>query len=173
MMLPVLPSALVDTDGEILTQAGWQTVCLTFHRKNPQTRTLCRQSDLFIKEKLDEGGDNIIYECPPGLIDSCCPVTVDGEHFASVFTVQFFHASLTEKDLERFRIRARKYGFNEADCLAAIKQVPIIPPDQHNKILSFLTMLAEMIMEMANQSITISTSEKKFRDTLGSINDGI
>ncbi|WP_163338578.1 PocR ligand-binding domain-containing protein [Desulfopila sp. IMCC35008] len=168
-----IPSALVDTDGEILTQAGWQTVCLEFHRKNPQTLTLCRQSDLFIKEKLDKGEDNIIYECPLGLIDSCCPVTVDGEHFASVFTGQFFHASLTEKDLERFRLQARKYGFNEADYLAAIKQVPIIPPDKHNKILSFLTMLAEMIMEMANQSITISTSEKKFRDTLGAINDGI
>lgn len=168
-----IPSALLDADGEILTQAGWQRVCLEFHRKNPKTLELCRKSDLFIKEKLNIGEKFIVYHCPLGLVDSCCPVMVGGKHIASVFTGQFFNAPLTENDLERFRLQAGKYGFNEVDYLEAIKQVSIIPPDKQNKILSFLSKLSEMIMEMVDQSTTIINKEKKFRDTFEAINDGL
>lgn len=167
-----IPSSLIEPEGKLLTQSGWQEICLDFHRKNPQTREICRKSDRSIKERLKSGGIQV-YQCPLGLIDCGCPVVVDGDHVATVFTGQFFHTALTEDDIERFRDQAQHYGFDEARYLDAVRQVPVIPPEKRDTILSFLSQLTEIIMEMVDQAKTIVNNERKYRLTFEAINDGL
>lgn len=168
-----IPSALLDHNGDILTQSGWQKVCLDFHRVNPETREICLQSDLAINRKIKKGETFIIYQCPMGLIDSSYPIIINDHHVASVFTGQFIHSPLTEDDLEQFRRQARKYGFEEETYLEAIRKVPVITPEKHNNFLSFLSQLTENIVTMATQSLVIAQSENKIRETMEAVHVGL
>ena len=62
-----IPSAIVNTDGEILTGARWQKICTDFHRQHPQVQKECIKSDTKIRKKLSEGEPFVIYKCPRGM----------------------------------------------------------------------------------------------------------
>jgi PAS domain S-box-containing protein len=46
-----IPSAIIDIEGNVLTGAGWQRICLDFHRKNPEAEKICIKSDSYIRGK--------------------------------------------------------------------------------------------------------------------------
>jgi hypothetical protein len=41
-----IPIALIDLDGHVLIQRGWQEICARFHRVNPVSRKNCIESGL-------------------------------------------------------------------------------------------------------------------------------
>jgi len=142
-----IPSAIIDMRGRVLAGAGWQRICLQFHRRHPEAQRLCVQSDIKVRAGAGPGRPFSIYECPHGLVDSCCPVVIEGEHLANVFTGQFLHVPPDEEMIGRFRAQAGRYGFDEADYLAALREVPVFSLRRHEAILAFLSGLAE---QMAN-----------------------
>jgi PAS domain S-box-containing protein len=150
-----IPSAIIDINGKVLTKAGWQRICFDFHRKNSASEELCIKSDTFISAEIDAGKPYVIYECPHGLIDSSCPIILDGEHIANVFIGQVLHEPLKYKSVDRFRKQAQLYGFDETDYLAALSEVPVLDIEKHKKIIELISQLAQQISQVALANLKI------------------
>lgn len=157
-----IPSGIIDVDGNILVAVGWQEICTEFHRKNPQTELLCRQSDCYIKNNLDLKQPYIWYKCANGLIDAATPIIVDGVHLANFFRGQFL---FEEPDFNEFRQRAKKYGFDERRYINALKKVPIYSKEKLDSIMDFIRQLAENLAHSGmNKLRLIDSQAETFRD---------
>ncbi len=162
------PSAIIDNDGNVLTATAWQDICTKFHRVNPECREECIKSDKYILEHLKEANPAVSYKCPHGLIDNATPIIIDGVHYGNYFTGQFF---LEEPDLDFFRSQAKKYGFDEAEYIDAVKRVPVWRKDQLTNYLYFIKGLIEVISSVGVKNLkeaeakkTLEESEMKFRN---------
>jgi ligand-binding sensor protein len=144
-----IPSTLIDLDGNILTTAdgswiaaGWQDICLNFHRKHPETLKKCVESDTKLSNGLRAGEKYSCYSCRNGLVDMAVPVYIGGKHLANLFTGQFLFES---PDKEFFKKQAEEYGFDEDEYLKTLSKVPVFSKEFINKGMGFLTNLASVI----------------------------
>jgi ligand-binding sensor protein len=152
-----LPTAIVDNESNILTLSGWQKICLKFHRANPATEKLCRQSDQYISSHLLDGDASVTHRCPMGLIDIATPIMIDGNYLGSVFIGQLF---LEQPDVEHFRSQAKEYGFDEEEYLDALSKVPILGREQLELNLAFIRKFTEMLGETGLKRLREMASEK-------------
>jgi PAS domain S-box-containing protein len=143
-----IPSAIIDMNGVVLTGAGWQRFCTEFHRKHTEAEKRCIDSDTHIRDEIQRGSPFVIYQCPHGLVDSCCPIIIDGVHMANVFTGQLLHRALDDADIERFRKQAALYGFDEDAFILSLKEVPVFTPEQHLSMLNYLSQFAMTVAKM-------------------------
>ncbi len=171
-----IPSAIIDMEGNVLSGAGWQRICTQFHRIHPEARKLCVASDVHIAEEISKGQPYAVYQCPHGLVDSSCPVVIEGKHVANVFTGQMLHAVPDAVSRERFRRQAKRYGFDVDDYLRALDEVPVYPIEKHQAILEFLSGFARQVagMGLANlraleQAKAAEESEERFRLVMDSL----
>lgn len=139
-----IPHGIIDIYGNIISGIGWQDICMKFHREFPQTRQLCHQSDQFINEHLHEG-NYVGYQCLNGLMDYGVPIIVEQQHVATLFFGQLLHEP---PDEDYFRQQARKYGFDEASYLEALRQVPIISKNKVASVMDYYTNLAQLLVSM-------------------------
>ncbi|MCG2583643.1 PocR ligand-binding domain-containing protein [Massilia sp. TS11] len=139
-----IANAVIDTNGVVLAQAGWQRACQDFHRKNPETCSRCIASDTALAQRMTRGEPYAVYNCLNGLVDTAAPIIVDGVHVANVFTGQF----LTQPpDMEAFRQRAKAAGFDEVHYLSAIAEVPVVPVERVEAVTSLYAQLASMLAD--------------------------
>jgi len=139
-----IAGAIIDLEGNILIGSRWQPICTKFHRINPETSAMCRESDTILAGQLLQGKEFALYECKNGLLDAAVPIVVGGESIANAFVGQF----LTKPpDAEQFRRKAKRYGFPVKEYMAALKQVPILDEARVPNILHFLKGYAELIAE--------------------------
>lgn len=157
--------ALLDNASQLLTGAGWEPVCLDFHRKNPHTCAQCLKSDRQILSHTSEV-PYLGYTCGNGMADYAIPVKVGGEHVATIMTGQVFHEV---PDLDFFQRQARRVGFDEQPYLAAVRQVPVVPRERMEDIMAFLTGLAQMV----GQHALTHLREKEARDELRKLNEDL
>lgn len=157
-----IPSAILDTDANILVAIGWQEICLNFHRVNSETELLCRQCDQYmgnhLKERLDNIEPYICYTCANGLIDAAAPIIIDGDHVATIFHGQFF---FEEPDIEQFRRQARRYAFDEEEYIKALAKVPIYSKAKLDSMIHFFLQLAEMLAEMGMAKLRLIESKER------------
>jgi PAS domain S-box-containing protein len=147
-----IPIGIIDAiDGSILIGAGWQDICVKFHRANPVLRQRCQESDNFIKNHLVEG-QACHYKCKNGLWDIGIPIMVAGCHLATMFLGQFFYEDETP-DLEDFILVAREFNFDQDDYLAALDRVPRLSHEKINDILEYNKALANFIADLAEHSL--------------------
>ncbi|AUB58065.1 hypothetical protein BK008_06920 [Methanobacterium sp. MZ-A1] len=160
-----ITSTLIDSEGNILTcadgtwvAAGWQDICINFHRKHPETLKRCLESDTHLSGNLTAGEKYSCYHCLNGLVDMAVPVYVGGEHLANVFAGQFF---FQHPDEDFFRKQAQKYGFNPEEYINDLRKVPVFDEDYINKGIKFLVELAEIIGEMGlKEKLLLETNEQ-------------
>lgn len=145
-----LPSAIIDTEGSILTATAWQDICTKFHRMNPNTEKKCIESDLHIGNRLTQSMSHVIYRCPMGLVDTASPIIIEGRHLGNVFSGQLF---MEAPDESYFKEQARLYGFDETEYLVAMRKVPILSREHLNRNLAFIVKLAQMLAEQGLQAI--------------------
>lgn len=136
------PSAIIDDEGMVLTASGWQEVCTKFHRLHPEAAKECVKSDQYIVNHLHEANPSVCYQCPHGLIDTAIPIIVDGEHYGSFFTGQFFFDT---PNLGDYRKRAEMYGFNESAYIKAVEKVPVWTKEQLDNYHFFVKGIIEII----------------------------
>jgi len=143
-----IPSAVIGSSGIVITQAGWQNICLNFHRKNPEAEKKCLESACQIKKRLNNGKPYVVHKCLNGLIDAAAPVVIAGEHAAYVTTGQLLFKKPDTNEREYFRRQAREFEFDESEYLEALSTVPIIPEDRVEAILDYLSSFAGMLAEL-------------------------
>lgn len=156
------PSAIIDTEGNVLTAAAWQDICTKFHRTNPESKVECVKSDQYILSHLQEANPAVSYRCPHGLIDSAVPIIIEGVHYGNFFTGQFF---LEQPDMTFFKERAKKYGFNEKTYLEAVRKVPVWTQGQLNNYLFFIKELIEVISGIGLKNLKEIETKKQIRES--------
>jgi PAS domain S-box-containing protein len=163
-----MPIGIIDAfDGTILVGAGWQDICVKFHRANPVSLQRCRESDNYIKNRLAEG-EACHYKCANGLWDIGMPIVVAGRHLATMFLGQFFYEG-EAPDREFFIRQAHQFGFDVDDYLTALDRVPVFSRDKVDYILEYDKALVAFIADLAEHALLkreadeiIRASERKF-----------
>lgn len=140
---------LLDLEGNIHVASGFSKICSHFHRKNEQTLKWCNHSDSVLA--LTEDDQNYkMYTCPNGMTDVAMPVRVGGRHIGNLFTGQLF---LKEPDLEFFKERAQKFGFDEEAYLQAVKEAPVIDEEELKRRIAFLSEMTQVIADLGYKNI--------------------
>ncbi len=160
-------TAILDLEGNVLSQSGWRQICTEFHRINKETAANCRVSDTVLAGELAKGEKFHFYQCLNGLVDVAVPIVINGEHLANLFSGQFF---FEEPNRGYFIKQAEKYGFNKKEYLGYLDQVPVVPKEKVITAMEFLHSMVELIVEMAGQQHTLTQlnntlqeNEEKYR----------
>lgn len=150
-----LLSAILDTDERVLVAAGWQDICVRFHRRHPVTLARCKESEAFIKSQLHRyEGRFFEYRCRNGLRDMAMPIVFDGEHVATFFFGQcFYEDEIPDPDF--FRRQAREFGFDEEKYIEALRRVPVYSREQMNNALELYSNLMNIITEMGTKKLVL------------------
>ncbi|MBV1758789.1 MAG: PocR ligand-binding domain-containing protein [Dethiosulfatibacter sp.] len=162
-------TAILDLDGNILSQSGWRQICTDFHRNNPEAALNCFVSDTSLSNKMITGEKYHFYECMNGLIDVVLPIVIRGEHIANLFSGQFF---FEEPDIVFFKKQAKLYGFEESAYLASLETVPVVSKEKVESAMDFLLAITQTIIEMTADKMeqieineAIRKSEVALRDS--------
>ncbi|MGD8910644.1 MAG: diguanylate cyclase [Chromatiales bacterium] len=117
-----IPGGLVGPHGELITQAGWLDACKLFHKATPETNRQCQESNIELMG-MARDGEIVCRLCENGLNDYATPLVIEGHQLATLFLGRVLDAP---PDLEFFRNRARRFGFDEEAYLRAIRAVPVV-----------------------------------------------
>ncbi len=149
-----VPIGIIDAiDGKVLVGAGWQDICVKFHRANPESRQRCIESDLAISQRT-RGGERYGCRCANGMWDIGIPILVHQRVLATLFLGQFFYEGEVP-DRAFFIEQARRYGFDRVDYLAALDRVPLLARSRVDEILEYNTHLARFLAEMAEHTLLL------------------
>ncbi len=141
-----IPVAIIDFKANVLFSSRWQRICTQFHRVDPTTCGRCIESDTLLATRLQEGKLYTIYACQNGMTDCAAPIIMEGKHVANVFIGQF----LTQApDESWFRRHAEEFGFDVADYLDALREVPVVNAERIPAILDMLIRMTRLITNLA------------------------
>ncbi|MGB3222687.1 MAG: PAS domain S-box protein [Desulforhopalus sp.] len=175
-----IPSAIFSIKGTFIAGAGSQRICSEFHKKHMEAKKLCLQNDIESVEKSCRTGCETVCNCPHGLMTACCPIALDGEPVAYVFTGPFLHEPVSDSMIKRFELQAKKYGFDEVDYISATKQVPVITYEKHLEILKYLKVYCEQVvgagfidLTRREKGKTTTPTKDLLRLTFDAVSDGI
>ncbi|NTV13588.1 MAG: PAS domain S-box protein [Desulfobulbaceae bacterium] len=160
-------TAIVDLHGKILIATGWQDLCSKFHRVHPETAGYCRESDLFLAEKV-EAGEYVTYQCKNGLWDVVTPLFIGGKHLGNIYTGQFFYED-APPDLKLFEAQAERYGFDKKRYMEALQRVPLVSRERVRTMMHFLVAFAEMTSKLSYGNLKLAKAileNKRIEDAL-------
>ena len=160
-------TAILDLEGNVVSQSGWRKICTHFHRVNPETAKKCLISDTVLANKMAKGEKFHCYQCLNGLYDVAVPIIIKGEHIANLFTGQFLFEKPDESFFEK---QAEKYGFDKEAYLEAIREVPIVSKKKVQVAMDFLLDVTKLISEMTLQkkeqielNVALKESEERYK----------
>jgi len=143
---------------EILVATGWRDICTKFHRAFPESAKHCKESNIYLSEKLKQLKELNIKPCGNGFVDGATPIVINGKYIAYLATGQV----LFEKpDIERFKKQAEMYGYDVDAYLEALSKVPVVSEDKFKNALSFLSDLAVTIAETGLKNLELEEKTVK------------
>ena len=171
-----IPTSIIDLDGNILVGAGWQIICSNFHRAAAASCKNCIESNTVLATGIKEG-EYKLYKCKNGMYDLATPIIIEGTHLGNLFMGQFFFNDETV-DFDYFKNQAALYGYNEAEYLKALDEVPRLDIASLDKARIFFLKIARSISQLSYNNIKLSAllnerntllnslqqSERRFRD---------
>lgn len=146
--------ALIDLKGNVLASAGWQDICVNFHRKNPQTLWNCLESDLVLTQGVAQG-EFRTYKCKNNMCDIVTPIIVGNRHVGNLFSGQFFFDDEVI-DRKLFAEQAERYGFDKEAYLAALDKVPRWNRAVVESLMKFYVKLSELISKLSYSNLRLS-----------------
>jgi PAS domain S-box-containing protein len=166
-----LKMSIIDITGRVLVDVGWQDICLEFHRAHPETRMNCLVSDTDLTVGVAPG-EFRQYRCRNNMWHLVTPIIVGGRHMGNLFMGQFFFDS-EELDYDLFRSQARRYGFSEAEYIAALEVVPRHSEERVNAGKAVFLRLTDMFSKLSYANIKLAralTEREKLTATLREAN---
>lgn len=139
-----ISASVVDPDGTVLADLGWQEACRHFHWVNPETREYCRHSGTSIAFAPLAIQNDIIEPCRNGPVDAATPVTVPGQQVVHFVAGHF----LTQPPyIDFFERQALQSGFDDPAYMRALPKVPIIDEAKLRTFLQCFSILTEILPE--------------------------
>ena len=151
-----LKMSIIDLQGQVLVDVGWQDICSKFHRKHPETLKKCFESDSDLALGVPQG-EFRTYRCKNNMWHIVTPIIVGGRHMGNLFLGQFFFAD-EELDYDLFRAQARTYGFPEKEYLAALEAVPRQSKELVNLGKDVFLRLTDMFSKLSYANIKLAYS---------------
>src|SRR5208283_3707571 len=106
-----MPMGIIDAkSGEILVGAGWQDLCVKFHRAHADSAKRCTESDLYIINHILDGRP-CAYKCRNGLWDIGIPILVEDQYPATLFLGPFLYEG-ESPDRDVFTRQAKQFGYD-------------------------------------------------------------
>jgi PAS domain S-box-containing protein len=152
--LTSLPFFLLDLEGNVLVETGWQSACRDFHRVNPDACQNCKESDRQLSSGVP-AGEFKLYKCKNQMWDVVTPVVLGDRHIGNLFSGQFFFED-EETDYELFKEQAKEFGFDERDYLAALHRVPRLSREQVMTGMAFYAKLTDLLTNFGYSGIKLS-----------------
>ena len=161
-----IPVAIIDLNANVLFSSCWRRICTQFHRVHSITCSRCIESDTQLAAQLQEGKNYAIYSCRNGLTDCASPIIIEGKHIANVFIGQFF---INKPDEDWYLRQAEEFGFDLADYLAAVREVPIVEEKRIPVILDLLIRMTRVITNLSIDRKNAIESEQRHSIILNTI----
>ncbi len=155
-------TAIIDVDGHIWMKCNWQDICENFHRKHPEVKNRCLQSDIYLSRKFANDPDGGVYQCANGLYEASAPIRVQGEIIANLYMGQFLQHP---PDMDFFKEQARRFSFDEETYLQAVAKVPIFPEEKIKPVLAFFARLAALFGEMGLRRVELMESNANLKES--------
>jgi PAS domain S-box-containing protein len=155
------PVGIVDLQGKVLVETGWQDICTRFHHIHPQTLANCIETFRFRTWNVKEG-EYLEYKCKNNLQVIATPIIIAGRHMGNLFLGQFFYENETQ-DIALFERQADRYGFDKEAYLDALKRVPLWSRDKVRREMEFYVSLVSMITQLSysNLQLTFEITDRK------------
>ncbi len=158
---------IVDMNGRVLVQTGWQDICTKYFRKNAETCRNCMESDLQLSSSVEPGRYKI-YKCKNLMWDIATPIVIGGQKMGNLFLGQFFFAG-EKPDREEFRKLARQHGFDESGFLQALEQVPVFEKEAVDSAMGFYIRFALLVSTLSYGNIRLAQTlaeQKRIEEAL-------
>jgi PAS domain S-box-containing protein len=143
-------ASIVSRDNRIYAASKFTRACEFFHNVHPETRAACIESNHRVDSMVPElaGGGYAEYRCANGLRDIAQPLFVEGVHWGTLFLGQFLYDDEAADEAE-FSARADRLGWDAADYLSAIREVPRYPRGRIAELMSFFSALGGIVTGLA------------------------
>jgi PAS domain S-box-containing protein len=168
---------IVDLRGRVLVSTGWQDICVNFHRSVPESCKFCNESDISLSSGVCPGTFKE-YRCKNNMWDIATPIMLGDRHIGSIFLGQFLYED-EEPDYEVFRSQARRFGYDEAEYLAALDRVPRWSRETVRRAMGYYSKLAQMISKANYSNMILADSlarreqaERKLKESDRLLNKG-
>jgi PAS domain S-box-containing protein len=158
-----IPMAILELDGRVIVDVGWQEVCTKFHRENPLSGKHCLESDTELTANIPKGQFKL-YKCKNNMWDMASPIYAGDRHLGHIFIGQFFFED-EKLDYEVFRRQAKVYGFSEKEYIAAVKRVPRISRERLDTAKQFFVDFAKTISQLSYTNIKLARVLEEQRKT--------
>ena len=145
---------IIDLNGTVLVGTGWQDICVKFHRAVPESCAFCHESDISLSSGVPPGTFKE-YRCKNNMWDIVTPIMLGDRHIGNIFLGQFLYDD-EKPDYELFRAQARRFGYDEAEYLAALDRVPRWSRETVRKAMGFYSKLARMISKASYNNVTLA-----------------
>ncbi|HEY3309837.1 MAG TPA: PocR ligand-binding domain-containing protein, partial [Desulfuromonadaceae bacterium] len=145
---------IVDLQGKVLVGTGWQDICVKFHRAVPESCAFCHESDISLSSGVAPGTFKE-YRCKNNMWDIVTPIMLGDRHLGNIFLGQYLYED-EEPDYELFRAQARRFGYDEADYLAAFDRVPRWSRETVQAAMGFYSKLAQMISKANYNNVVLA-----------------
>lgn len=156
-----IATAILDLEGNVLSQSAWRQICTEFHLVHPDTLKNCTINGTELANKMAMGEKYHFYQCHNGLVSVAVPIIINAEHIANLYSGQFF---FEKPDEELFIKQAKKYGFDESNYLIALHKVPVVSEEKAMAAMEFLHEMTQFISEQAYQKKELSDLSKQLRE---------
>jgi len=134
---------IVDNNtSEIIIKAGWQNICVNFHRANEAACKLCIKNNEKISGELINKKLPTVVKCEFGLSNCATPIIIEGKHVANILIGQVFTEQPNIKQFEKY---AEIYGFDKIKYIEAFNKIPIVKKQQLQDIADCLSEMAVFI----------------------------
>lgn len=165
-----IPIGLIDAaDGAVLVEAGWQDICLNFHRRHPEAKKSCQECELFMKRSSDKRGISE-YRCSNGLWHIGIPICISEENRGTLFLGQFFYED-TLPDYQFFYDQCQRYGFDWQSYKVALAKVPVLSRDKKEDIIEYDIAFAGFISKLAEKSLHQKIGEEKLKNAFHALHE--
>jgi PAS domain S-box-containing protein len=151
-----LKMSIIDLNGRVLVDMGWQDICTNYHRIHPETRKKCNESDSDPTAGVPRG-EFKTYRCKNNMWHLVTPIIVGERHLGNLFMGQFFFEN-EEIDYDLFRWQARTYGFPEEEYIAALESVPRHSEELVNLGKTVFLRLIDMFSKLSYANIKLAHS---------------
>jgi len=149
-----ISAAILDLNGTVLVSTEWQDICVNFHRAMPESCAFCHESDISLSSGVPPGTFKE-YRCKNNMWDIATPIMLGDRHIGNIFLGQFLYDD-EEPDYELFRAQVRRFGYDEAEYLAALERVPRRSRETVQKAMGFISKLARMISKANYNNVILA-----------------
>ncbi len=142
--------SILSREGTVYVSLPDTPVCRDFHRADAESFALCRQSDRRAEVILPNEGEKayIEYVCPFGLREVALPLSIEGVHWATLFTGQFLYDEdrIDERALAR---NAETFGWDQGTYAESYRRTPRFSRRRITEAMTFFVSLGKALSRLA------------------------